>query len=118
GTLIDDLLAFSMLGRQALHPVPVDMSKLAAEAWEELRDGAATCVIGALPQARGDRALLKQVWANLLSNALKYSSKRPSPLVTVTGAVKDYELIYSVADNGAGFDQQFYAKLFGVFQRL
>jgi light-regulated signal transduction histidine kinase (bacteriophytochrome) len=119
GTLIDDLLAFSMLGRQALHPVPVDMGALVAEIWAELGDASpATFVLAPLPHARGDRALLRQVWANLLSNALKYSAKRAAPVITVTCERRDEELVYCVADNGAGFDPRYYAKLFGVFQRL
>ena len=119
GTLIDDLLAFSMLGRQALLPAQIDMGTLAAEVWKELSAGsAATFLVAALPPARGDRALLRQVWANLISNALKYSARRDAPNITVTGERKDDELVYCVADNGAGFDPRHYGKLFGVFQRL
>ncbi len=119
GTLIDDLLAFSMLGRTALHPVALDMGALTAEVWAELGGGsAATFLVAPLPPARGDRALLKQVWANLISNALKYSAKRAAPLITVTGESRDEERVYCVADNGAGFDPRYYGKLFGVFQRL
>jgi signal transduction histidine kinase len=119
GMLIDDLLAFSMLGRQALHPVEVDMGALAGEVWAELGDASpATFLLAPLPRARGDRALLRQVWSNLLSNALKYSAKRPAPVITVTCERRELELVYCVADNGAGFDPRYYAKLFGVFQRL
>lgn len=119
GTLIDDLLAFSMLGRQALHPVELDMGALAGEAWAELVDASpATFLLAPLARARGDRALLRQVWSNLLSNALKYSAKRPAPVITVTSERREDELVYCVADNGAGFDPRYYAKLFGVFQRL
>lgn len=119
GTLIDDLLAFSMLGRQALHPVELDMGALAGEAWAELVDASpATFLLAPLARARGDRALLRQVWSNLLSNALKYSAKRPAPVITVTSERREDELVYCVADNGAGFDPRYYTKLFGVFQRL
>jgi len=119
GTLIDDLLEFSMLGRTALHPAALDMGALAAEVWAELGSGSpATFVVAPLPPARGDRALLKQVWANLISNAIKYSAKRAAPVITVTGERGDDELVYCVADNGAGFDSRYYGKLFGVFQRL
>jgi light-regulated signal transduction histidine kinase (bacteriophytochrome) len=119
GTLIDDLLAFSMLGRQSLLPVQVDMHALATDAWQELgASGAATFLVSALPAAHGDRALLKQVWANLISNALKYSAKRDAPVITVTCERRDGELVFCVADNGAGFDPRHYGKLFGVFQRL
>jgi signal transduction histidine kinase len=119
GTLIDNLLAFSKLGRQALNPMPVDMTLLAAEAWVELAvDGAVKCTLPPLPGARGDRMLLKQVWTNLLSNAVKYSSRRDQPQVEVSARRDGAELIYCVADNGTGFDMKYYAKLFGVFQRL
>jgi signal transduction histidine kinase len=119
GQLIDDLLAFSRLGRQALRPADVDMAALAREVIAEL--GAhenAVVRVEPVPAARGDRALLKQVWANLLSNALKYSSKREAPEVEVSGASEGGQLVYRVRDNGAGFDMRYVDKLFGVFQRL
>ena len=74
--------------------------------------------IGALPVVAGDVTVLRQVWCNLIGNALKYSSKRPQPEVTVSGRVADKEAIYQVKDNGAGFDMRYASKLFGVFQRL
>jgi len=83
-----------------------------------MRGGAAVCVIAALPAARGDRRLLRQVWANLIGNALKYSGKHASPVITVTGSSEDEELRYCVSDNGVGFDTRYSAKLFGVFSRL
>jgi signal transduction histidine kinase len=119
GTLIDNLLAFSKLGRQSLNPMPVDMTLLAAEAWVELAaQGKVKCTLPALPEARGDRMLLKQVWTNLFSNAVKYSAKRDQPQVEVSGRREGAEIVYCVADNGAGFDMKYYGKLFGVFQRL
>jgi len=119
GTLIDDLLAFSMLGRLALHPVEIDMGALVAEIWAELGAASpATFLLAPLLPARGDRALIEQVWSNLISNALKYSAKRASPVITVTCERREEEIVYCVADNGAGFDARYYAKLFGVFQRL
>jgi light-regulated signal transduction histidine kinase (bacteriophytochrome) len=71
-----------------------------------------------LPQAFGDRALLKQVWLNLLANAVKYSAKKPHPEVEVSASEGEGEIVYCVRDNGAGFDMRYYDKLFGVFQRL
>ena len=119
GALIDDLLSFSMLGRQALHPVAVDMGALVAGIWAELGAASrATFLAAPLPPARGDQALLKQVWSNLISNALKYSSKRAAPVITITCETRQDELVYCIADNGAGFDARYYGKLFGVFQRL
>jgi signal transduction histidine kinase len=119
GSLIDDLLAFSVLGRGALQPEDVEMAALAGEVWAELGPAsAATCVIAPLPAARGDRGLLRLVWSNLLGNAVKYSAKRPSPLITVTGSLEEDEARYCVSDNGAGFDPRGAGKLFGVFSRL
>ena len=119
GSLIDDLLAFSLLGRRALQPEHVDMAALANEVWAELgAGGAAAAVIAALPPAHGDRALLRQVWSNLIANAVKYSARRPSALITVTGAREEDELHYCVTDNGVGFDPRHAAKLFNVFSRL
>jgi light-regulated signal transduction histidine kinase (bacteriophytochrome) len=118
-SLIEGLLAFSMLGREALHPAPVDMAALAGDVWKELGAGsAATCVISALPVAQGDARLLRQVWANLIGNAIKYSAKRTSPAITVTGSRENGDLHYCVSDNGVGFDPRHAAKLFGVFSRL
>jgi signal transduction histidine kinase len=119
GVLIDSLLAYSCLGRQALFPVQVDMRALAAEAWVELgADAAVQCRLAQLPPARADRLLLKQVWLNLLSNAVKYSARRETPCIEVSGSRQNGEAVYCVSDNGAGFDMRYYRKLFGVFQRL
>ncbi len=75
--------------------------------------------IGPLPESYGDRALLKQVWVNLLANAAKYSRQRDPALITVRCHENDrHEQEFSVADNGAGFDMEYVGKLFGVFQRL
>ncbi|HET7197772.1 MAG TPA: ATP-binding protein, partial [Burkholderiales bacterium] len=122
GQLIDDLLAFSRLGRQALQTTSLDMTKLAQTAFDDLRaqhDGQEVDLhLGTLPGARGDRVLLGQVWMNLLSNALKYSSKRETPRVDVSATTDEKEHVYFVRDNGAGFDPRYQSKLFGVFQRL
>jgi signal transduction histidine kinase len=122
GLLIDDLLAFSRLGRKAMQMVEFDMTELARTTYEGLNghhDGPrADFHLGALPRAKGDRSLLGQVWANLLSNALKFSSKRPKPLIEVSAISDEKEHVYFVRDNGAGFDPRYQSKLFGVFQRL
>jgi len=118
--LIDDLLAFSRLGRKPISAAPVDMSALAREAAAELagEHPRARMVVGELPPAHGDRALLKQVWANLIGNALKYSAKGESPRVEIGGRADGGRSEYWVRDNGVGFDMRYAAKLFGVFQRL
>jgi len=122
GQLIDDLLAFSRIGRAEMHGMRVDMAALARGAFEEVGDPAARSrvdlVLGGLPEARGDRALLRQVWANLLANALKFSSGRESPRIVVSGRRDGDRVVYEVADNGVGFDMRYADKLFGVFQRL
>lgn len=117
--LIEDLLSFSRLGRQAMRAGPVDMAALAREVLDELRPPPQVRVsIGALPGASADRALMRQVWVNLLSNAIKYSAKRDRPAIDVEGTVEGEELVYRVTDNGAGFDMKYAHRLFGVFQRL
>jgi signal transduction histidine kinase len=119
GRLIDDLLAFSRLGRREPVKHAVDMAALAREVAEELRaGGSARIEIDGLPAAQADRALMRQVWANLIGNALKYSGKRADPRVEVGGAANGTENIYWVRDNGVGFDMRYVGKLFGVFQRL
>jgi signal transduction histidine kinase len=122
GQLIDDLLAFSRVGRQPLHKAVVDMTRLAraaaAEAAREASGAQPELLICELPPAFGDSSLLKQVWLNLIGNAVKYSSKTPSPRVEVTSQSTDGVTVYRVRDNGAGFDMQFAHKLFKVFQRL
>jgi signal transduction histidine kinase len=121
GQLIDDLLAFSKLGREQLSAGAVDMTYQVAEVLAQFRQQGETLpkmVLGELPVARGDAPMLRQVWVNLLGNALKFSSKRAHPVVEISGEVRGSECVYSIKDNGAGFDMRYYDKLFGVFQRL
>jgi signal transduction histidine kinase len=122
GALIDDLLAFSRLGRQSIQRGPVDMKELVLRNFETLKaqhQGAEPDLrLGYLPPASGDRSLLAQVWVNLISNALKFSSKKDKPVIEVSAVSDAAEHTYFVRDNGAGFDPRFAAKLFGVFQRL
>jgi signal transduction histidine kinase len=123
GRLIDDLLAFARLGRKPVDAsVEVDMTGLAKEVAKELLGAEAAMKvkldIWPLPAVMGDRMLLKQVWINLIGNAVKYSANRPQPEVLVTGEQADGEAVYRVTDNGAGFDMRYASKLFGVFQRL
>ncbi|WP_077033524.1 HAMP domain-containing histidine kinase [Pelomonas sp. KK5] len=122
GRLIDDLLAFSRLGRKALQTTKVDMESLARNGWKSVTgaepDARLRFDLGRLPQAQGDPALLTQVWINLLSNAVKFSAKRDAPQVTVSAITDGEEHVYFVRDNGAGFNPKYQDKLFGVFQRL
>ena len=122
GALIDDLLAFSRLGRQAMQIVDIDMTQLARATYENLMaqhpNNNVEFHLGALPRARGDRGLLGQVWANLLANALKFSSKQLKPCIEVSAISDESEYVYFVRDNGVGFDPRYQSKLYGVFQRL
>ena len=122
GQLIDDLLTFSRLGRNPIAATSIDMEALARSALAEIgapaAAGRARIEIHALPGAWGDPAPVKQVWIQLLSNAIKFSGKREQPLIEVSGHENAAESVYTVKDNGAGFDMKYYDKLFGVFQRL
>jgi PAS domain S-box-containing protein len=119
GRLIDDLLAFSKLGRQEPARRPVDMNALVAQVIAESRgDSKATIVTAALPSADADPSMMKQVWANLIGNALKYSGNRQGAHIEVGARPEQGENVYWVRDNGVGFDMRYADKLFGVFQRL
>jgi len=121
GNLIDDLLEFSRLGRAPMLNTLVNMSRLAHEVMEEITTTSGIrpiFVIPELPAIRGDRVLLRQVWVNLLSNALKYASKKSEPEISVWATAENDNTVYHVRDNGVGFDMRYADKLFGVFQRL
>jgi len=119
GRLIDDLLAFSRLGRQEPVRRRVEMNALVAEVIAEIRgDSTAALEAASLPAAEADPAMMKQVWANLIGNALKYSGKRGDARVEIGGREEGRDCIYWVRDNGVGFDMRYAEKLFGVFQRL
>ena len=121
--LIDDLLAFSRLGHTEISKTDVNIRPLVLKIINDLlqlnTSGKQPVIeLGELPSACADSALLRQVWVNLLSNAVKYSRHAESPLIQVSGRVEGHETVYSVRDNGAGFDMAHYDKLFGMFQRL
>jgi signal transduction histidine kinase len=121
GMLIDDLLAFSRMGRKSIETGTLDMPALVGECIAEVLRGypqRPNIVVGPLPNCRGDRTLVREVWTNLIGNAVKYSGRNPKAQVDVTGREEAQECVYSVRDNGVGFDMQYYHKLFGVFQRL
>jgi PAS domain S-box-containing protein len=122
GRLIDDLLAFSRVGRSELRFVPVKLDNLLAEAMRELSSESSRRAVrwqtGPLPEVHGDPGMLRQVFINLLSNALKYSRTRTPALIEINASETATEHIISVRDNGVGFDPTYAGKLFGVFQRL
>jgi len=122
GQLIDDLLTFSRLGRKHMSMSKIDMKTLIGDVWKELQvinpDRNINLKIYSLPPSYGDIALIKQVYSNLLANAVKFTKNRDHALIEVGGHVDGNEDVYYVKDNGVGFDMQYYDKLFGVFQRL
>ncbi len=128
GRLIDDLLDFSRTGRAEMHPVPVDMHQMVDKVIKELepewKGRKVEWKIGTLPKVACDQNLLRLVWMNLLTNALKYSRPREETKIEIgqkTGdgsGARPGEVVLYVRDNGVGFDMQYVAKLFGVFQRL
>ena len=122
GRLIDNLLSLSRIGRAALRPARVDMGRLVAQVFDSLATPADRARIdfrvADLPEAEADPALIRLVWQNLLSNAIKFTAKREHAVIEVRASVEGPDVVYSVRDNGAGFDMQYADKLFGVFQRL
>lgn len=120
--LIDDLLRFSRLGRQRMLATPLDMTAIAQSVFLELHakrpERNVRFELSALPQALGDVSLIKQVFANLLSNALKFTGPREQAIIEVTSRNGAEQNTYCVRDNGVGFDPQFAGKLFGMFQRM
>lgn len=122
GGLIDDLLAFSRLGRTPITRSEIDMKKLASDVFAQLSSVSSKRVprfnLQPLPPAYGDPSMVRQVFVNLLSNATKYSKEDEAAMVEVGGYSRNGENVYYVKDNGVGFDMDHANKLFGVFQRL
>lgn len=123
GQLIDDLLVFSRMGRQEMLQTTVDLNELVKTVIHDLRldlqGKTISWTIGVLPEVPGDPAMLRQVYMNLISNAVKFTATRPVPRIEIgarPGAPGEVNLF--VSDNGVGFDMQYVNKLFGVFQRL
>jgi len=122
GELIDDLLAFSTLGRKEIIFSEINMVALVKLVIEEVlhQDGQNVPIFNVthLPTASGDQSLIKQVWINLISNAIKYSRYKLKTHVKIGAYTKDDSVVYYVKDEGAGFDMLYYDKIFGVFERL
>ncbi|HEY8937170.1 MAG TPA: ATP-binding protein [Cyclobacteriaceae bacterium] len=119
--LIDDLLAFSKIERTEIQKSEIDTKQLVENVWGELSHAvphSAQLKILQTYNLYADNALLRQVMVNLLSNAIKYSAKNDKPNVIINSEIKGNDIIYSIADNGVGFDMKYAQKLFGVFQRL
>ncbi|HVU98248.1 MAG TPA: ATP-binding protein [Puia sp.] len=122
GRLIDDLIGFSRLGKRDVRKELTDMKQLAEACVEVLLpawpDVGFRLDIGPLPTCMGDSDLLKQVWMNLIGNAMKYSSRQAEPQITIGATTDPAGTVYFIRDNGAGFDMRYADKLFKVFQRL
>lgn len=123
GRLIDDLLAFSRMSRVPVQEKPVALDELVQDAIRGLemavKDRRIEWRIAPLPRVLGDFALLKQVFANLLGNAVKYSRRRDPAVIEIDPVGEEHgRVVLRVRDNGAGFDMRYAQKLFGVFQRL
>jgi PAS domain S-box-containing protein len=122
GQLIDDLLTFSRLGRKELVSSLIPMNELVTNLCSEFKNELSSrdieFIIKPLLSAQADNITIKQVWLNLISNAIKYSKLKDKTIIEITSEIKGDEIIYSIKDNGAGFDMRYASKLFGVFQRL
>ncbi len=122
GRLIDDLLAFSRIGRQEMRLTQIKMGEMAGAVFAELRDLAPERKVEfrlePLPAACGDPPMIRQVFFNLFSNALKFTGTRETAIIEAGGKIEEEQNIYFVRDNGVGFDMKYADKMFGVFQRL
>ena len=122
GQLIDDLLTFSRLGRKELVKMNIPMHDMVTNLCSEIKNEQGNrniqFKINELQPAQGDSVAIKQVWVNLISNAVKYSRLNEKAIIEIGSGVKGDEIIYYIKDNGAGFDMRYANKLFGVFQRL
>lgn len=120
--LINDLLAFSRVGRRKIKPTEIDIGNLVTTVLEELKPLTEGRMIKydikTLPTAHGDQSLIKQVFINLFSNAIKFTTNKKTAIIEVGGLTEENENIYYVKDNGMGFNSQDSDKLFTVFQRL
>jgi len=122
GCLIDDLLTFSRFNRTEMQRSAINMKQLVSSVYKELADPATRerieMNIGDICDTQGDPVMLRQVWTNLVSNAIKYSSKKEKPVISISCRKEGLNCIYCIKDNGVGFDMKYFNKLFGVFQRL
>lgn len=120
--LIDSLLNLSRLGRKKTVTRKINMAALVQKVVKEFekieKRENLEIVVKELPDTKGDQELIKQVFVNLISNAVKYSSKKENPLIEIGAMENDEDIVYYVKDNGAGFNMEYQGKLFGVFQRL
>jgi PAS domain S-box-containing protein len=122
GILIDDLLSFSRTGRAELKKTTISMNQVIEDVLKQVKTSVSERIvnweISTLPEVYGDYNLLYLVWVNLIDNALKYTRKQVNAVIQINCRKENEEYIFSISDNGAGFDMKYAQKLFGVFQRL
>jgi PAS domain S-box-containing protein len=122
GQLIDELLALSRLGRSEMHFSRIDMKAMADEVYNELTTAdmrkRIEFQVADIRDATGDPGVIRQVWMNLIGNAIKFTSHRKRAVISISCREEEGHAVYCVEDNGAGFDMKYKDKLFGVFQRL
>jgi len=120
--MVDGLLAFSKLGKQVVQTTDVSMNRVVREICEtfEQQETGRTLefIVNSLPDIKADAVLIKQVWVNLVGNAVKYTRKKKNARIEIGSEATDKYVVYYVKDNGAGFNMDYAHKLFGVFQRL
>ncbi|QGZ38741.1 ATP-binding protein [Pseudoduganella flava] len=122
GKLVDDLLSFSQMGRASLRPVPIDMNELVQSCIDKLAidvgERRVEWHVGALPAITADPTFIQLALYNLLSNAVKFTGQKDPAVIRIDGRREATETVFTVADNGIGFNMDYVHKLFGVFQRL
>ena len=122
GQLIDDLLAFSRLGRKSLQFMGLNMKSILKSIFKKITTEKERAnidfTVKPLPNIEGDARMIKELWKNLISNSVKYTSKQKNPKISISSEPKDKEITYIIKDNGVGFDMKYADKLFKVFQRL
>ena len=119
--IIDDLLKLARFGNNKLTITTIDMEALFKKVWQNLTNNTSTSAeleLASLPTVDGDESMMEQVVINLISNAIKYSSKVDQPKIKVGYSIEKEQPVFFVADNGVGFSMEHYHKLFGAFQRL
>jgi PAS domain S-box-containing protein len=116
--LINDLLAFSRLGRSEVERSSCNMAEMVESVLADFPQQHANVVVEEILPAYASRDLIRQVLVNLISNAIKYSSRKENPSIHIRSHIEGDHIVYEFADNGAGFDMAYASKLFGVFQRL
>jgi signal transduction histidine kinase len=122
GQLIDDLLEFSRTSRLApvktIFETSEEVRRIIGELMQNEKDRPVEIHVAEMANCEGDHAMLKQIWVNLISNALKYTRKNPAARIEIGCEAREHEIVYFIKDNGVGFEMEYVDKLFGVFQRL